>query len=139
MSRRGPMVEIHDASPVEGGPYALFGFIGVPPKFRADEQALRQATLTQLVRLIGQGAAAPRALFIKDRAFDPLTATPADAGSQSTHPAYGLPAALENLWDGHLIPAGTEVAKGYGGYIEGALEAADAALERLMSQEPAHR
>ncbi len=28
MSRRGPMVEIHDASPSEGGPYALFGFVG---------------------------------------------------------------------------------------------------------------
>ena len=35
MSQYGPMVEIHDASPIEGGPYALFGFVGVPPDARA--------------------------------------------------------------------------------------------------------
>lgn len=139
MSRRGPMVEIHDASPAEGGPHALFGFIGVPPQSRTDEQALRQAIKTQLVRLFGEAAADPRALFVKDWAFDPLTATPADAVPQYTHPAYGLPVALENLWDGRLILAGTEVAKGYGGYIEGALEAAEAALERLMTKQPAYR
>lgn len=37
-SRRGPMVEIHDASPATGGPYGLFGFIGVPPEARGDVQ-----------------------------------------------------------------------------------------------------
>ncbi|MEM9267650.1 MAG: NAD(P)/FAD-dependent oxidoreductase, partial [Pseudomonadota bacterium] len=79
MSRRGPMVEVHDASPAKGGPYALFGFIGAPPKGRADEQALRQAIEHQLVRLFGEEAASPQALFIKDWAFDPLTATDADA------------------------------------------------------------
>ncbi|MEL7026368.1 MAG: FAD-dependent oxidoreductase, partial [Pseudomonadota bacterium] len=139
MSRRGPMVEIHDASPAEGGPFALFGFIGVPPNARADEQALRQAIVAQLVRLFGQDAATPRALFIKDWAFDPLTATPADAAPLYTHPSYGLPTALEYLWDGQLIFAGTEVAKGYGGYIEGALEAAEAAFSRLVVTEPAYR
>ena len=30
MSQRGPLAEIHDASPMQGGPYALFGFVGVP-------------------------------------------------------------------------------------------------------------
>lgn len=139
ISRRGPMIEIHDASPAEGGPYALFGFIGVPPKARADEQALREAIEAQLMRLFGKDAAAPRALFIKDWAFDPLTATLADAEPQYSHPAYGLPLALENLWEGRLILAGTEVAKGFGGYIEGALEAAETALERLEAKEHAYR
>ncbi|MEM6465575.1 MAG: NAD(P)/FAD-dependent oxidoreductase [Pseudomonadota bacterium] len=139
MSRRGPMVEIHDASPAQGGPYALFGFIGVPPKGRKDEQALRQAIERQLVRLFGEEAASPQALFIKDWAFDPLTATEADAAPQYHHPAYGLPAALENLWDGRVIFAGTEVAGGYGGFLEGALEAAEAALDRLEDRVPAYR
>lgn len=139
MSRRGPMVEMHDASPADGGPFALFGFIGVPPSARADEQALRNAIIAQLVRLFGHDAAKPRVLFIKDWAFDPLTATPQDAAPQYNHPTYGLPAAMEDLWDGHLIFAGTEVAKGYGGYIEGALEAAEAALKRLAVTEPAYR
>ncbi len=133
MSRRGPMVEIHDASPAEGGPYALFGFIGVPPRARADEHALRDALLTQLGRLFGDQAAHPRELLLKDWAFDPLTAVEADATPQYSHPTYGLPMALRDLWDGQLIMAGTEVAQGFGGYLEGALEAADAAMEQLKA------
>ena len=139
MSRRGPMVEIHDASPAEGGPFALFGFIGVPPQARADAQTLRQAIVAQFVRLFGSDADQPRAVFLKDWAFDPLTATPADASPQYSHPSYGMPSSLENLWDGRVVFAGTEVAKGYGGYIEGALEAAEAALERLTMKEVADR
>ncbi|MEM6974420.1 MAG: FAD-dependent oxidoreductase [Pseudomonadota bacterium] len=139
MSRRGPMVEIHDASPVDGQCAALFGFIGVPPAARADEQALRRAIVAQLGLLFGDEATTPHALYLKDWAFDPMTATAADATPQHVHPAYGLPAALEDLWNGHLTLAGTEVAATYGGYIEGALEAAEAALARLTAREPALR
>ncbi|MEM6275887.1 MAG: NAD(P)/FAD-dependent oxidoreductase, partial [Pseudomonadota bacterium] len=137
MSRRGPMVEIHDASPAEGGSGALFGFLGVPPHARRDEDALKQAVMAQLIRLFGEDATSPRALFLKDWAFDPLTATPDDAAPQYAHPAYGLPVALEDLWDGQLLLAGTEVARTYGGYIEGALEAAEMALRRLTEKEAA--
>ncbi|MEL6952882.1 MAG: FAD-dependent oxidoreductase [Pseudomonadota bacterium] len=137
MSRRGPMVEIHDASPISGGPFALFGFIGVPPVARADEDRLKQAVEAQLVRLFGDKAAAPRALFIKDWAFDRLTATAADAAPQLSHPAYGLPTALRGLWDGRVIFAGTEVAASFGGYIEGALEAAEDAAAQLETAEVA--
>ncbi|MEL7099294.1 MAG: NAD(P)/FAD-dependent oxidoreductase [Pseudomonadota bacterium] len=137
MSRRGPMVEIHDASPAEGGPFALFGFIGVPPASRADVARLKHAVKEQLVRLFGSEAATPRELFIKDWAYDPLTATAADAQPQYSHPAYGLPMALRGLWDGNLIFAGTEVAHHFGGYIEGALEAAEAALAHLTPKKTA--
>ena len=34
ISHVGPMVEIHDASPETGGPYALFGFVGLPADMR---------------------------------------------------------------------------------------------------------
>lgn len=139
MSRRGPLVEIHDASPAKGGPYALFGFVGVQLSARADEQLLRQDIVAQIMRLFGEDAAEPRALFLKDWARDPLTATPADAAHHFIHPTYGLPMTLENLWNGRLILAGTEVAKGFGGYIEGALEAAEAALEQIMATQPAFR
>ena len=135
MSRRGPMAEIHDASALNGDGHALFGFVGVPPQARSDEQALRQAILAQLVRLFGNEAADPRALMIKDWAFDPLTATDADAAPVYSHPAYGLPNGLRNLWDGNLVLAGTEVAHSYGGFVEGALEAAEAAHKRLSVHE----
>jgi monoamine oxidase len=136
MSRMGPMAEIHDASPSSGGPYAMFGFVGVPPQARLDQHALRQAAVAQLIRLFGTGAAKPEALYIKDWALDPLTSTPLDSRPQHSHPAYGLPEALRGLWEDRLVFAGTEVATHFGGYIEGALEAADAALTVLSRNVP---
>lgn len=133
MSRRGPMVEIHDASPARGGPYALFGFIGVPPKARADQTALADAIRAQLVRLFGYEAGTPTALHIMDWAAQAHTATPADYAPLTAHPAYGLPGALRDLWQGRLICAGTETAATFGGFIEGALEAAEAARHTLYA------
>ncbi len=124
-SRFGPMVEIHDASPEQGGPYALFGFIGVPPQIRADEGTLRQHLIAQLTRLYGPKAAQPSHLLIKDWAFDPFTATKADLAPVHGHPTYGLPEALTGLWGDRLLFSGSELAPQFGGYLEGALEAAE--------------
>ncbi|MDC0660574.1 NAD(P)/FAD-dependent oxidoreductase [Leisingera sp. SS27] len=131
MSRRGPMVELHDASPASGGPYALFGFIGVGPAQRRDERQLKDALKSQLGRLFGPLAASPLALYVKDWAFDPFTATKADRQPLYAHPHYGLPKSMTGLWDGKLIFSGTETAHQFGGYLEGALEAAEHALLRL--------
>jgi monoamine oxidase len=133
MSRHGPMVEVHDASPDKDGPYALFGFIGVPPEARHDTQNLRHHILKQLVRLFGDQAGNPRQLLIKDWAFDPYTATIADQAPLYAHPAYGSSRALTDLWGGRLILSGTEVAPQFGGYIEGALEAAENTLKTLQT------
>lgn len=132
MSRHGPMVEIHDASPETGGPFALFGFIGVPPHARSDADALRASVLEQLTRLFGSQAAEPRALILKDWSSDPFTATEADKAPLYGHPRYGMPQALQELWEGRLKVAGTEVAADFGGYLEGALEAADHVLRQLV-------
>ena len=131
MSRFGPMVEIHDASPAEGGPYALFGFIGIPPQGRADEQTMRKHLQAQLGRLFGAEAAEPAKLYVKDWAFDPYTSTEADMEPLYAHPAYGMPHAMGGLWDKRLRFSGTEVASQFGGYIEGALEAAETVLKTL--------
>ncbi|WP_348541476.1 flavin monoamine oxidase family protein [Sulfitobacter albidus] len=140
MSRRGPMVEIHDASPARDGPCALFGFIGVPPDHRHDRAALEQAVTAQLVRLFGPQAAAPRALHLKDWAADPYTATDADRAPLTSHPRYGLPDAMRGLWGGRLLFGGTETAAHFGGYLEGALEAAEDVLSRVhhVAQSPNH-
>lgn len=135
-SRKGPMVEIHDASPTEGGPYALFGFIGVPPQDRRDEQLLRQHLQAQLSRLFGPLAAEPKQLYIKDWAFDPYTSTEADKAPLHAHPTYGLPYAMTNLWNNKLHFSGAEIAPNFGGYIEGALEAAENVLITLNLQSP---
>lgn len=133
MSRRGPMVEIHDASPETGGPFALFGFIGVSPRDRTDEQALRGHIIAQLIRLFGEVAAEPKALLLKDWAFDPRTATQADQAPTYAHPTYGSSRNLSGLWDGRLIFSGTEVADQFGGYLEGALRASEMSFNRLIS------
>ena len=128
MSRRGPMVEIHDASPLDGESFALFGFIGVAPQSRRDQRLLRDAIQEQLIRLFGTEAAKPTALFIKDWATDPFTSTEYDQQPLYAHPQYGLPYELTGIWNNQLIFSGTEVADQFGGYVEGALEAAESAL-----------
>lgn len=134
MSHLGPMVEIHDASPLDGGPFALFGFIGVPPAGRQDEVALKEAIVAQLCRLFGTEAATPQRVFLRDWAQEPFTATLQDHAPLAAHPTYRLPDEMAGLWDDRLMFAGTEVALQFGGYLEGALEAAEATLARLLSQ-----
>jgi len=66
ISHRGPLGEIHDASPDDGGPYALFGFFGVPASYRAaHEEELRAAAIEQLARLFGSQARSPLEVTIK--------------------------------------------------------------------------
>ncbi|MBL4626877.1 MAG: FAD-dependent oxidoreductase [Roseicyclus sp.] len=131
MSRFGPMVEIHDASPADYTCGALFGFIGVPPEDRLEEAALRAQVLSQLGRLFGPEATTPIALHIKDWAQDPFTATQADAIAQNAHPLYGLPPELSQLWDRRLILSGTETAPQFGGFLEGAFGAVELTLDML--------
>lgn len=132
MSRRGPMVEIHDASPADASFGALFGFIGVPPSGRGATEDLRRAVFAQFNALFG--SVAPSSLLIKDWATDLFTATPADAAPLMAHPTYGLTDGVQRLWQGRVILSGTETAPQFGGYLEGALEAADATFRQLESR-----
>ncbi|WP_420860047.1 flavin monoamine oxidase family protein [Marivivens marinus] len=126
MSRRGPMVEIHDASPMAGGPYALFGFIGVPADARTlHADKILQVARDQLVALFGPEMANPRDLILQDWATVPEIARAADRRPAGHHPAYGLPASIRALADRGIHFASTESAPVFGGFLEGALEAAE--------------
>lgn len=131
MSPRGPMVEIHDASPEDGQSGALFGFIGVPARHRTDHAAMSDAIRQQLERLFGRRAGAAREIILKDWAREEDTAVPADHAPLTAHPRYGLPPALQGLWGGDLLLSGSETASGFGGYLEGALEAAEVTFDTL--------
>ncbi|MEM9582922.1 MAG: NAD(P)/FAD-dependent oxidoreductase [Pseudomonadota bacterium] len=133
-SRYGPMVEIHDASPADGGPFALFGFIGVAPEQRTDAALLRQHICAQLARLFGPQAQEPRKLLLKDWAQDKHTATTEDQAPLFAHPHYGLPSAVQNLWNGALILSGSETSATFGGFLEGALDAAEIALNSVETE-----
>ncbi len=129
-SYAGPMMEIHDASPVDGGPFALFGFVGVPAVARAGrEAAIKAAAVEQLTRLFGRAAENSLDVLYKDWSTDPHTATAADLDGPAAHPVY-RPMSLPAPWDGRLLFAGTESAPEQGGYMEGGL----AAVDRLLSE-----
>ena len=125
-------MELHDASAPNGRP-ALFGFVGLPAASRKaiGPEKLKRLALAQLTRLFGPQAGQPVAVFVADWAVDPCTATTADGEPPSGHPDYGHPPRFGGVWDGRLVFAGTEVAAEYGGYLEGALKAAIAAVEKV--------
>ena len=133
MSHRGPLMEIHDASGPEGTPAALFGFLGIPAPDRAGraDEIAREA-LVQLARLFGPAAQTPNSTALQDWAFQRETATEIDLRPPSKHPDYCLPPRLSGLWDGRLHFAATETAPEMGGYLEGALAAAEMASMQLQ-------
>jgi monoamine oxidase len=123
----GPLSECHDAS-LPNGPAALLGFL-IPNAIEraALGESLTTRCLDQLARYFGPAAANPRETNFMDWSTEPLASTPRDVPLLE-HPAYGLPAETRALWDGRLRFAGTETAPEHGGYMEGALEAAERAV-----------
>jgi len=123
ISHRGPLSEIHDASPVGAEAGALFGFAHVGA---ARQPGFKDAAIAQLARLFGHGAETPDDVMIKDWSTDPATATHADRTPPQGHPTYrGL------LPTNRLIFAGAEASPEDGGFLEGALAAAEAAHAQL--------
>ena len=135
ISHRGPLQEIHDASAKAEGPYALFGFIGIPAIHRRDQEAaLKQASLQQLQRLFGQPAAAPLGMYLQDWAFEAHTTSPSDQNMAHAHLPPKITSTNEASWDQRIIWSGTETASASernNGYLEGALEASHRTLAML--------
>jgi len=132
MSRRGPIVEIHDASPADGSVGALFGFVGVPPNARAGQKdSIIAASIQQMARLFGENAMSPRSAHLEDWAVQPETAGHDDQRPLMAHPSYGLPVELHGLWDGTLHFGSTETATDFGGFLEGALVRAEGLAKHL--------
>ena len=130
ISHIGPLVELHDATDEATGPAALFGFIA-PGTDLSDVDAFTAHAVAQLGRLYGPWAAQPIETIMKNWAHDPLTATPHDAIPPRTHPAYGLPRTVR-AWAGtRIFFAGTEAARTEGGFLEGAVEAAEAVFNAI--------
>ena len=127
-SQAGPLGELHDASLPGAAEAALFGFVAWPPALRDRRRtALPELVARQLGVLFGAEAERPRELVIQDWATEPLTATEADHANGNAHPDY-RPIALPSPWGERITLAGAEVAPEFGGYLEGALAAAEAAL-----------
>lgn len=76
-------------------------------------------------QLFGEEAGRPKSVLYEDWSRDPFTATASDAVDNLTHPSYGPTPSLGAPWRDRVFFASSETASQYGGYLEGALEAAD--------------
>ncbi|WP_017221601.1 flavin monoamine oxidase family protein [Moritella dasanensis] len=142
-SQVGPLAEIHDASTIDAtnsatssGNGALFGFVGIDAHTRqsAGNELIKSLAVKQLVRMYGEQAAQPIDVKLVDWSQKILTATDADKNAPSAHPHYGLRdihSALIPVNQQGWYFAGTESAEENGGYIEGALEAAEMVMSRV--------
>jgi monoamine oxidase len=136
-SADAPLREIFDASGEDGTPAILGGFVGWSVSRRQQEgHLLAAAMIAQLVELFGEKAAKPQAILYRDWATNPWLATPADAVLPNGHPQYGQDYLQQPLWadasGGCVWLGGTETARDSGGYLEGALEAAERVAAQLF-------
>ena len=133
VSHRGPLTEVHDASDSTGYQAALFGFVGATADYRraVGSEELKRHSLAQLTRMFGAAAAKPLWSEVQDWAGEPYTAATADQRPLAYHPAYGR-ADVPAPWSRWLWLAGTERSPNYGGYLEGALESAELAVEGVL-------
>ena len=122
-SHLGPLGEIHDACTEEQA--ALFGFL----HSQADMNVLEAQIKAQLLRVYGEKASNPKQIYLIDWKKEPYTSTYLDALPLREHPHYGFDAVH---FEGKLIFSGTESAFQEGGYLEGALNAAVSAKNKLI-------
>ena len=131
-SAQGPMVEIHDASVIEGSG-ALFGFIGVPAPARQSisEELLKTYCRAQLVRLFGVEAQNPKIEYLKDWAQEPFTATSTDMSANGQHASAPIAKARSGVWENCLTGIGSEWSTQFPGYLAGAIDAASIGVQNL--------
>lgn len=96
-------------------------------------QTLIDLAVAQLDRLFGPEALTPQAVVLQDWADDAETATPADAQPTSAHPET-LSTDLPAPWRECIHLAGSEFAPEFPGYLEGAVLAAERAVNALQAQ-----
>lgn len=97
-----------------------------PSRCGARQPGFRDAALAQLRRLFGAEAAKTGEVIVKHCSADPATATIADQTPPAGHPSYRALPLSERL-----IFAWSEAASEDGGFLEGSLAAAEAALARV--------
>lgn len=131
-SHRGPLQEIHDASPENNHTGALFGFFGLSPEERRGlgEQKIYELVIEQLTRLFGKKAADYKDILYKDWSQDAFTAIEKDSVPMTQLPPY-QPIDNDEIWGNHLLFASTETSAISGGHVEGALNAANDILNRI--------
>ena len=128
VSHAGPMRELHDMSGSDGIAPALFGFV---PGGSSTATVTVEEVVEQLVAIFGPEAAAPTGVTIQDWRTERWTSPP-DVARLDNYRTYGHEVYAEPVWDGRLHWCSTETSHDAPGHIEGALAAAERAVDRVL-------
>ncbi|MFD1734110.1 flavin monoamine oxidase family protein [Deinococcus malanensis] len=140
VSYTGPLQEIHDASPADGGAGALFGFFTAHAEVRrAPRQERQHLVMEQLGRLFGPAALLPRSYDEVDWTRERLSSTAQDEAPPKVFPAYGHTLLREPALDGRLFWAGAETSPLEGGLLEGAVQSGEHAARLVLAGHTAQR
>ena len=124
--------EVFDASDATAEHAALGGFSAMPVAMRESyRQGMPMLLESQLAQLFGIDAQNGE-LHYQDWATEKYTCATLDQTPANGHPTYGSRHLRDTHWHGKLLLGGAETATHAGGYLEGALEAANR-LARLLS------
>lgn len=130
--------EIFDACDASGERAAVGGFFALSIEWReAFEGGMPMLIDSQFVQLFGKALEDGGEQHIQDWAREPFTCATLDKTPPADHPEYGDPMLRQAFWEGKLYLGGTETAREGGGYVEGALSAANRIRLRLLEQKEA--
>lgn len=134
-SRVGPMIEIHDASTKDQGEFALFGFLGLSYEQinSLSIEQLKVLCINQLRLLFGDAAQSYSKCYLKCWGNDEYVVTNRDRVEQPAHPYFDMSEFESELLPLNLYLAGSEFAESEAGYLEGAIIAADKAINTLKN------
>ena len=128
--------EVYDACATNADSAALFGFFGLSAAMREYyRDQLEDLIIEQMTILYGEAAANPLQILIQDWSQEPFTSSADDQVAPTNHPAYGHPAFQLDHWQDKLHFCGSETAEHEGGYLEGALVAAERTFSTITLSE----
>lgn len=88
--------------------------------------------IQHLSELFGPAAANPTQILLQNWHQEPFTSTLLDANPLQTHPIYSHPWLQLDQWEDRLFFCGSETASHFGGYMEGALDAAQRVAHSII-------
>ncbi|WP_395666072.1 flavin monoamine oxidase family protein [Methylocella sp.] len=119
------LYEIFDACDASGKKAALGAFVALPAELRkAFSVGLPLLAGNQIEQVFGAKVDGGEQHF-QDWAEEGFTASARDLVPPGEHPAYDNPHLRQAAWEGRLLFGGSETAASAGGYMEGALDAAE--------------
>ncbi|MBE0390774.1 monoamine oxidase [Flavobacterium sp. 7E] len=130
-SNVGPITEFYDQSNAALNKFALCGFISSGMEMYTPEERLAKLK-TQLEKIFGQESLHFTSYHETVWAKETATKSPKQLGFIYPHQNNGHPLFRESYCDNRLFFAGTETAKQYPGYMEGAVIAAQNTANAIL-------